>query len=797
MDAMSESITDWPAAVRTERQRCAEAGGGKRVDVFWVDDPLTGTRLHVSAAALTWGVQPEALCGVRERWLAHVHPEDHNALRAAWDGLAHGQDFVLEYRWVCDGQAERRVRERGFMMPSAVGTSAHAVGMVEDVTQPRQTLAALAESEFQLQWLIDSVPFPLVQLDPDRRVRFANRAFAQRFGLPHEDVHGRLVRDVMGEEAYACILSHLEEGFAGRRVNFEMELPYPNGLGRRFVHGAYSPQRGADGSVQALVCVIEDITESKEAERERFRHQREFVTLVENAPDVIARLDRELRCVYVNRAVNDAFDVAPAALTGRTLTASPLSAEVAQALEGAAQRAFDTRAEQTLTLHLEDGHALPRIAHYNARVIPEADRHGVMESALLIVYDVTERTEAERERDALLLREQAARAQAEAAALARDQFLAVVSHELRSPLNGIQNWTYVLESQLADGSPLVQRALAGIKTGVEQQVRLIEDLLDATRVMSGKLRLTREPFVLRKALESALNSVRALATERRITLHTRIALGEREIDGDADRVQQLVWNLLTNAIKFTPEGADVWLSADLVGEVARIEVRDNGRGIAPAFVPYLFDAFRQADGAHTRRTGGLGLGLALVKRLTELHGGRVHAHSDGEQRGATFTVYLPLHAGAELTAPLSEDPARSGPLPSLAGLRVLLVDDQQDARDALATLLAQVGADVGSVGSGRDAIAQLDDWGSNGHPQALVCDIALPDEDGYAILQKIRAWEHRHLADGAAPMAAIALTAFAQPHDRARALASGFQQHLVKPVSPHDLVRTLRSLAMT
>lgn len=393
MDAMSESITDWPAAVRTERQRCAEAGGGKRVDVFWVDDPLTGTRLHVSAAALTWGVQPEALCGVRERWLAHVHPEDHNALRAAWDGLAHGQDFVLEYRWVCDGQAERRVRERGFMMPSAVGTSAHAVGMVEDVTQPRQTLAALAESEFQLQWLIDSVPFPLVQLDPDRRVRFANRAFAQRFGLPHEDVHGRLVRDVMGEEAYACILSHLEEGFAGRRVNFEMELPYPNGLGRRFVHGAYSPQRGADGSVQALVCVIEDITESKEAERERFRHQREFVTLVENAPDVIARLDRELRCVYVNRAVNDAFDVAPAALTGRTLTASPLSAEVAQALEGAAQRAFDTRAEQTLTLHLEDGHALPRIAHYNARVIPEADRHGVMESALLIVYDVTERTE--------------------------------------------------------------------------------------------------------------------------------------------------------------------------------------------------------------------------------------------------------------------------------------------------------------------------------------------------------------------------------------------------------------------
>jgi len=670
------------------------------------------------------------------------------------------------------------------------------VGIVEDVTQRQQMLAALTESEFQLQWLTESVPFPLVQIDPQHRVRFANRAYAQRFGLPLEDVVGRPVRALMGDAAYARVLSHLEEGFAGRRVDFEIELPYLGAIGHRFVHAAYSPQRGADGRVEALVCVEEDITERKDAERERFRHQREFVTLVENAPDVIARLDGELRCVYVNRAVTEAFGVTPAAMIGRALSASPLSAAVADPLEEAARRAFASEAEQTLTLHLDDDDRRPRIAHYNARVIPEADRSGVMESALLIIYDVTERTVAGRERDALLLREQAARAQAEAAALARDEFLAVVSHELRSPLNGIQNWAYVLESQVAGGAPLMRRALAGIKTGVEQQVRLIEDLLDATRVMSGKLRLTRKPFVLRTALESALNSVRSLAAERGITLHVDSTLDEHEIDGDADRVQQIIWNLLTNAIKFTQEGGDVWLSADLVGEVVRIVVRDNGRGIAPEFVPYLFDPFRQADGAHTRRTGGLGLGLALVKRLTELHGGRVHARSDGEQRGAAFTVYLPLHAGAELTTPLAEDRARSGPLPSLAGLRVLLVDDQQDARDALATLLAQVGAEVGSVGSGQEALSQLDAWANSGRPQAVVCDIALPDEDGYAILQKIRTWEHEHLPAGTPPMAAIALTAFAQPHDRARALASGFQEHLIKPVSPYDLVRTLRTLAM-
>jgi CheY-like chemotaxis protein/anti-sigma regulatory factor (Ser/Thr protein kinase) len=317
--------------------------------------------------------------------------------------------------------------------------------------------------------------------------------------------------------------------------------------------------------------------------------------------------------------------------------------------------------------------------------------------------------------------------------------------------------------------------------------------------MSGKLRLTREPFVLRTALERALNSVHALAAERHIALHITIDLDDHEIDGDADRVEQIVWNLLTNAIKFTQDGGDVWLSADLLGEVARIVVRDNGRGIAPAFLPYLFDPFRQADGAHTRRTGGLGLGLALVKRLTELHGGRVYARSEGDQHGAAFTVYLPLHAGADLITPLAEDPERSGPLPSLAGLRVLLVDDQQDARDALATLLTQVGAEVGSVGSGHETMALLDLWGARGEagrPQAVVCDIALPDEDGYAILQRIRAWEHEHLPTGATPMAAIALTAFAQPHDRAQALATGFQEHLIKPVSPYDLVRTLRMLAM-
>jgi len=215
----------------------------------------------------------------------------------------------------------------------------------------------------------------------------------------------------------------------------------------------------------------------------------------------------------------------------------------------------------------------------------------------------------------------------------------VVSHELRSPLNGIRSWAYVLENQLADGPQPVQRALAGIRTGVAQQVRLIEDLLDATRVMSGKLRLTRQPFALRMALERALGSVRAQATERHITLHETVLLGTQEINGDADRIQQIVWNLLANAIKFTQEGGDVWLTAEVSGDVARIVVRDNGRGIAPAFVPHLFDPFYRVTGDKPGPKG-LGLGLAVVKGLVEAHDGRVWAENRAGG-GARFGFAIP------------------------------------------------------------------------------------------------------------------------------------------------------------
>jgi signal transduction histidine kinase/DNA-binding response OmpR family regulator len=391
-----------------------------------------------------------------------------------------------------------------------------------------------------------------------------------------------------------------------------------------------------------------------------------------------------------------------------------------------------------------------------------------------------------REREELLAREQAARAQAEAATHARDQFLAVVSHELRSPLNGIQSWAHVAEQQVAEPTPTFRRAMAGIRKGIGQQVRLIEDLLDATRILSGQLRLARRPCALRPILDAALESIRPGARAKNLRLVIDLRLQGEQVQGDPDRLQQILWNLLDNAVKFVPHGGTLWITAAAGDGTAVITVRDNGKGIPPEFLPLLFDRFRQADNSSTRRHEGLGLGLALVRHIAELHGGHVQAESPGRGRGATFTLSLPLWLSFPARAKLPRTIARgTSATPSLAGCRALVIDDQEEARESLAALLGNAGASVLTAESCAAALALLESGANGLLPDVLLCDIAMPEEDGYATLRRIRAWEARR---GRAPMAALALTAFAQREDRIKALAGGFRLHLTKPVSPAALI---------
>jgi CheY-like chemotaxis protein/nitrogen-specific signal transduction histidine kinase len=406
----------------------------------------------------------------------------------------------------------------------------------------------------------------------------------------------------------------------------------------------------------------------------------------------------------------------------------------------------------------------------------------------------------EKERDELLMRERNARIQAETAARARDQFLAIVSHELRAPLNGIQSWAHVLENYVKDAtsSPLAQRALLGIKTGVGQQVRLIEDLLDVTRMMSGKLRIVKQPMTLLPVVQAAVESVRPLASAKHIRLDSTFGITNELIEGDGDRIQQIVWNLLSNAIKFTHEGGNVWLSVMAQAEDICITVRDDGIGISSDFLPLLFDRFSQEDASSTRGHSGLGLGLFLVRHLIGLHDGRVDVYSAGEGRGATFTVQLPLRRQREkyLGAAPENDADNELTLPSLSGLRILLVDDQEETRESLSVVLTTAGANVFAAGSAKEVLDWLPTLALAEMPDILLCDIAMPGEDGYSVLRKIRAWK---TGNGFAPLhrlPALALTAFSQREDRIRALTSGFQMHVTKPVAPEELIVVIATMVL-
>jgi PAS domain S-box-containing protein len=408
-----------------------------------------------------------------------------------------------------------------------------------------------------------------------------------------------------------------------------------------------------------------------------------------------------------------------------------------------------------------------------------------------VSLDVTARKEAEEERSELLARAQAARAEAERAARAKDEFLAVLSHELRTPLQSMLGWAMLLKAR-PDDVPTMRRGLDTIERNVKAQARLIEDLLDVSRVVANKLRLERQRVDLAEVVEAALESAKTTADAKSIRIEATIEPMTGAVLGDAQRLQQVVSNLITNAVKFAPERGRVALRLERRGTTAMIAVEDNGCGIPPEFLPHVFDRFRQAEeGATTRRRGGLGLGLAIVRHLVEAHQGTVTAESPGEGRGATFTVALPL-VSAERRA-LSDEGTQAGRSGDedacvLDGLRVLVVDDDPDACDLLETVLRQEGADVLAV---RSASAALDEIATF-RPDVLLSDIGMPEEDGYALIRQLRARERSaHLA----PIPALALTAFASRADREQALSLGFEAHLAKPASPQDLARTVAGLA--
>ena len=399
------------------------------------------------------------------------------------------------------------------------------------------------------------------------------------------------------------------------------------------------------------------------------------------------------------------------------------------------------------------------------------------------------------ELEGLLVREQMARAEAESANRMKDEFLATVSHELRTPLNAIIGWSHMLLRTSLDKATTV-RAIETIERNAKSQAQLIEDILDVSRVITGKLRLNIGPVDVAAVINAAIDSVQLAADSKGIHLEVTLDPSARHISGDSSRLQQVVWNLLSNAIKFTPSGGRVEVRLEHAGVYVQVKVSDTGQGIDPGFLPFIFDRFRQADGTTTRRHGGLGLGLAIVRHLVEFHGGTVSADSGGEGCGSTFIVKLPHTAAseqpsirrvAESLRPVEDANAELKPAPSLDGLRVLLVDDDRDSLQFLNVMLAEYGADVHAATSVAEGLEALQ-WYK---PDVLVSDLAMPDEDGYSLIAKVKALE----AENGKRIPAVALTAYVRVEDRARALEAGFNMFVPKPVQPDELMTAIANLA--
>ena len=455
------------------------------------------------------------------------------------------------------------------------------------------------------------------------------------------------------------------------------------------------------------------------------------------------------------------------------------------------------------------GHLLPLPTNYSlsgysemqqtARISPLIDDGGKVIGTVTVIEDVTERVAREAELQAevdarthALVREKAAREEAEEANRLKDEFLATVSHELRTPLTAILGWSNMLLTRGLDEEGR-ERALEVIHRNAQSQNQLISDLLDVSRIISGKLRLDLRTVDLPRVIEAAVEATRPAAEGKGISLSISLDPHAGPVNGDADRLQQVVWNLLTNAIKFTPDGGRILVKSEVVDSRVEVTVCDTGMGIAPEFLPHIFDRFRQAHPGTNRIHGGMGLGLSIVRQLVELHGGTIRAESLGEGKGATFIVSLPFVAPEE-GARLAErrPPAAAVRLeiecpPALQGIRVLVVDDEVDTRDMLRAVLEHCNVEVITAGSASEALEAI----TNLRPDVLISDVGMPEEDGYSLISRVRALP----AERGGRIPAAALTAYVRAEDRVKVLRSGFQMHVPKPVEPAELIEVVAHLA--
>jgi PAS domain S-box-containing protein len=744
-------------------------------------------------------------------------------------------------------------RARDVLREELTSQTADVATLAREVAaRSRELREAEATAREQREWLrvtLTSIGDAVIVTDPGGRVTFMNPVAEAVTGWRAAEAAGqaldqvfRIVNEASGETVESPVTKVVREGIVVGLVNHTVLLARD---GRRVpIDDSGAPIRDDAGRLVGVVLVFRDVTERRRHEAERSEMleresqaraeaeaaQRRLELLADASALLASSLDYETTLKSVARlavpALADWCAVDMLADDGQPTRLAVIHADAAkEPLARELQERYAPRADAphgiSRVLATGQSEFQPVVDHAEFMGMARDDRHaalvrelglgsflcvpiaagGAVRGAMSFVRrqggrsfipDDLALAEALARRAALAIENARLYREAEIANRTKDEFLATLSHELRTPLNAMLGWATMLRGGTLD-TATTARAVDAIERNTRVHVQLIDDLLDVSRIISGKLRLDIQPVNLAAIIEAALEATRPAADARdiHVTVHVTPQVGP--VPGDADRLQQVVWNLVSNAIKFTPKGGHVTVTLDAVDSRARLRVRDTGIGIEPTFLPYIFDRFRQAEAPTTRTQRGLGLGLAIVKHIVDLHGGTVRADSEGEGRGAAFTVELPVRVTAERPgngerkplAPAAATPFQAPPI--LDGLRVLVVDDDADARDLLTTILGQCRAQVTAVGTTPEALAALDTQPFD----LLVSDIGLPGEDGYALIRRVRAQEVQR--GGRLP--AVALTAYARSEDRRLALLAGFQMHVAKPIQPGELLAVVASVA--
>ncbi|ODH03212.1 histidine kinase [Nostoc sp. KVJ20] len=653
----------------------------------------------------------------------------------------------------------------------------------QEAMEREQELRIEAEvAKAHLETVIAGIQDQFFVLDRDWRYTFVNDQVTEIVGFSKEELLGRIIWEVFPDMVNSEFYTQVQRAMSTTRYAYaqqtviQFEYFYPTWQ-RWFENRVYPFAEGVS-------VFVTDISDRKQAEKALRESEEKFRNMADNAPFMVWVTDTDSHCTYLSQSWYD--------FTGQSeetgLGFGWLNAVHPEDYNNTRNVFLEASSSYSAfrleyRLRRKDGEYRFCIDAAN----PWFGVDGQFKGYIGSVIDITERKVAEAERDRLLELEQAARTEAERANRIKDEFLAVLSHELRSPLNPILGWARLLQTREFDAAGL-KKAIATIERNAKLQAQLIEDLLDVSRILQGKLNLNIFPVNLVLVIEGALETVRLAAEAKNIQIKTILDASFGEVLGDSGRLQQIVWNLLSNAVKFTPEGGKIDIKLERVDAQAQITVSDTGKGITPEFLPYVFEYFRQADGTTTRKFGGLGLGLAIVRHLIELHGGTIWAESLGEGQGAIFRARLPL-IKKDLTPKQDIKIAALNPSPVieiLAGIQILVVDDDDDTRDFHTFLLEQAGAKVTAVASAKEALQVL----AESEPDFLLSDIGMPETDGYMLMRQVKALQSKQ----AKQIPAIALTAYAGEINQQQALESGFKKHLSKPVEPEELVKAIATL---